>query len=100
MWGNYCNVLGGPVPVNIYFSTDGGQKMKIAYSFGRNPHFQEKGTPPDSYLGDPDNPLIARHVRAVVYNPAERAFYACTGDINRGQGNEWAPWRVLKRPVS
>jgi hypothetical protein len=88
VWGNYCNVLGGPVPVNIYYSTDGGQTVKLAYSFGRNPNFQEKGTPPDSYLGDATNPVIARHVHAVDYNPAERAFYACTGDINRGHGNE------------
>jgi hypothetical protein len=88
VWGNYCNVLGGPVPVNIYYSTDGGQTVKIAYSFGRNPNFQEKGTPAESFLGDATNPVIARHVHAVVYNPAERAFYACTGDINRGHGNE------------
>jgi hypothetical protein len=88
VWGNYCNVLGGPVPVNIYYSTDSGQTVKIAYSFGRNPNFQEKGMPPESYLGDPANPVIARHVHAVVYNPSERAFYACTGDINRGHGNE------------
>jgi hypothetical protein len=88
VWGNYCNVLGGPVPVNIYYSTDGGQTVKIAYSFGRNPHFQEKGTPPESYLGDPNNTLICRHVHSVVYNPTERAFYACTGDINRGHGAE------------
>jgi len=88
VWGNYCNVLGGPVPVNIYYSTDGGETVKIAYSFGRNPNFQEKGTPPESYLGDASNPVICRHVHAVVYNPAERAFYACTGDINRGHGSE------------
>jgi len=88
VWGNYCNVLGGPVPVNIYYSTDGGETVKLAYSFGRNPHFQEKGTPPESYLGNPNNPVICRHIHAVVYNPAERAFYACTGDINRGHGSE------------
>ena len=88
VWGNYCNVLGGPVPVNIYYSTDGGQTVKIAYAFGRNPHFQEKGTPNEAYLGNPNNPVICRHIHAVVYNPAERAFYACTGDINRGHGNE------------
>jgi hypothetical protein len=74
VWGNYCNVLGGPVPVNIFYSTDGGQTVKLAYSFGRNPNFQEKGTSPESYLGDPNNPVICRHVHAVVYNPAERAF--------------------------
>jgi len=88
VWGNYCNVLGGPVPVNIYYSTDSGQTVKLAYSFGPNPHFQEKGTQPASFLGNPDNPVICRHIHAVVFNPAERAFYACTGDINRGHGNE------------
>ena len=88
VWGNYCNVLGGPVPVNIYYSTDSGQTVKIAYSFGRNPNFQEKGTEPDKFLGDPTNNVICRHIHAVAYNPAERAFYACTGDINRGHGNE------------
>jgi hypothetical protein len=88
VWGNYCNVLGGPVPVNIYYSTDGGETIKIAYAFGRNPHFQIKGTDPQSYLGDPDNKTICRHIHAVTYNPAERAFYACTGDIDRGHGNE------------
>lgn len=88
VWGNYCNVLGGPVPVNIYYSTDSGQTVKLAYSFGRNPKFQEKGAKPDSYLGNPDNTVICRHIHSVVYNPAERAFYACTGDINRGFGEE------------
>jgi hypothetical protein len=88
VWGNYCNVLGGPVPVNIYYSTDGGQTVKIAYSFGRNPQFQEKGTPSEKQLGDANNPVICRHVHNVVFNPAERAFYACTGDINRGHGPE------------
>jgi hypothetical protein len=88
VWGNYCNVLGGPVPVNIYYSTDSGETVKLAYSFGRNPNFQEKDTPPESFLGNPDNSVICRHVHAVVYNPAEQAFYACTGDINRGHGSE------------
>ncbi|MEQ1828030.1 MAG: hypothetical protein ABL921_18865, partial [Pirellula sp.] len=88
VWGNYCNVRGGPVPVNIYYSTDGGETVKIAYSFGRNPKFQEKGVDPTAFLGDPTNPVICRHIHAVVYHPAERAFYACTGDIDRGDGME------------
>jgi len=88
VWGNYCNVLGGHVPVNIYYSTDGGETVKIAYSFGRNPNFQEKETDPKAFLGDPNNSVICRHIHNVVYNPAERAFYACTGDVNRGYGNE------------
>lgn len=88
VWGNYCNVLGGPVPVNIFYLTDGGETVKLAYSFGRNPHFQEKGTEPGAFLGDPDNPTICRHIHNVVFNPKERAFYACTGDVNRGHGDE------------
>jgi hypothetical protein len=88
VWGNYCNVLGGPVPVNIYYSTDSGKTVKIAYSFGQNPTFQEKDTAPEKFLGNPHNPLIARHVHCVAYNPAENAFYACTGDIDRKHGKE------------
>ncbi|WP_165250481.1 hypothetical protein [Paludisphaera soli] len=88
VWGNYCNVLGGAVPVNIFYSTDGGETVKIAYSFGRNPEFQEPGAKPESFLGDPTNPVVCRHVHAVMYHPAERAFYACTGDIDSGHGHE------------
>ena len=78
----------GPLPVNIFYSTDSGQTVKIAYSFGQNPDFQEKGAHPASFLGDRANPIICRHIHAVAFNPAERAFYACTGDLNRGHGNE------------
>lgn len=85
VWGNYCNVLGGPVPVNIYYSTDSGETVKLAYAFGQNPKFQNKDAP---LLGDPNNPLIARHIHNVTYNPSENAFYACTGDIDRGHGKE------------
>lgn len=89
VWGNYCNVLGGPVPVNIYYSTDSGETVKLAYAFGQNPKFQQKDAPPDApLLGEPNNAVIARHVHNVTYNPSENAFYACTGDIDRGHGNE------------
>lgn len=88
VWGNYCNVLGGAVPVNIYYSTDGGETVKIAYAFGQNPRFQEKGGDPAKPLGNPANNVICRHIHSVAYNPVERAFYACTGDIDRGHGNE------------
>ena len=86
VWGNYCNVIGGPVPVNIYYSTDSGETVKLAYSFGQNPDFQQKDT--TTLLGDAKNPLICRHVHSVAFNPAENAFYACTGDLDRGQGPE------------
>ena len=89
VWGNYCNVLGGAVPVNIYYSTDNGETVKLAYAFGQNPKFQQKGAKPDEpMLGDASNPLIARHIHNVTYNPGENAFYACTGDIDRTHGKE------------
>jgi len=89
VWGNYCNVIGGAVPVNIFYSTDSGQTVKLAYSFGQNPKFQQKGAAPDApMLGDATNKVIARHVHNVTYSPTENAFYACTGDIDRGHGNE------------
>ncbi|MCC6590906.1 MAG: hypothetical protein IT168_29720 [Bryobacterales bacterium] len=92
VWGNYCNVLGGAVPVNIYYSTDSGKTVKIAYSFGQNPFFTDTGKPgggkDGKLLGDPNNKTIARHVHCVAYNPAERAFYATTGDGTRGFGHE------------
>ena len=89
VWGNYCNVIGGEVPVNIYYSTDSGRTVKLAYSFGQNPHFQQKGAAPGApLLGDATNKIIARHVHNVTFNPTEKAFYACTGDLDRGNGNE------------
>ena len=88
VWGNYCNVLGGAAPVNVYYSIDNGQTIKVAYSFGQNPLFQEKGAEPGTLLGNPDNPVICRHIHLVAYNPDENAFYACTGDIDRGHGHE------------
>ena len=91
-WGNYCNVIGGAAPVNIYYSTDNGQTVKIACSFGQNPFFRDNGSAgggkTGTLLGNPDNPVLCRHVHAVEYNPAEDAFYACTGDVDRGAGHE------------
>ncbi|HOW64751.1 MAG TPA: hypothetical protein P5186_13120 [Candidatus Paceibacterota bacterium] len=92
VWGNYCNVSGGATPVNIYYSTDSGRTVKIAYAFGQNPFFGDDGSAGGGkggkLLGNPNNPVLARHVHTVAYNPVEGAFYACTGDINRGAGLE------------
>lgn len=92
VWGNYCNVIGGATPVNIYYSTDQGKTVKIAYSFGQNPYFRDNGSGGGSstgaLLGNPDNPVICRHVHCVAYNPVEDAFYACTGDGDRPEGFE------------
>jgi len=92
VWGNYCNVLGGATPVNIYYSTDGGRTVKIAYAFGQNPYYRDNGSPgggsSGTLLGDPDNPVICRHIHCVSYNPAENAFYCCTGDRDTPEGRE------------
>ena len=92
VWGNYCNVIGGATPVNIYYSTDSGQTVKIAYSFGQNPYNRDNGSGgggnTGTPLGNPDNPVICRHIHDVAYNPAENAFYACTGDFDRAEGHE------------
>ena len=92
VWGNYCNVLGGAAPVNIYYSTDNGQTVKIAYAFGQNPQYRDNGSAgggaAGTLLGDPNNPVICRHVHCVAYNPAESAFYACTGDRDVGDRRE------------
>jgi hypothetical protein len=88
VWGNYCNVLGGPVPVNIYYSVDQGQTVKLAYAFGHNPSFHDKDGKTGLPLGNPDNPVICRHIHSVAYNPAENAFYAATGDHDRGGRHE------------
>ncbi|MHB1034544.1 MAG: hypothetical protein ACYC35_14830 [Pirellulales bacterium] len=91
-WGNYCNVLGGATPVNIYYSIDHGQTVKIAYSFGQNPYFRDDGSAgggaTGTLLGDAHNPVICRHVHTVAYHPGENAFYACTGDGDRPEGHE------------
>jgi hypothetical protein len=92
VWGNYCNVLGGASPVNIYYSTDNGHTVKIAYPFGQNPYYRDNGSAgggsTGTLLGDPDNPVICRHIHCVAYNPAENAFYACTGDRDTPKGQE------------
>ncbi len=86
IWGNYCNVRTGPVPSNVYYSIDGGETVKIAYAFGQNPAFQHKDADPSEWVGDPENPVVCRHIHSVTYNPAENAFYACSGDIDRKIG--------------
>ncbi len=92
IWGNYCNVIGGATPVNIYYSTDNGQTVKIAYSLGQNPYNRDNGSggggTTGTPLGNADNRVICRHIHCVAYNSAEDAFYACTGDHDKPEGFE------------
>ncbi len=87
VWGNYCNVVGGHSPINIYYSNDNGLTVKIAYSFGQNP-YRKYADASGNLLGDPENPVFCRHVHSVSYNPVENAFYACTGDGDYPTGYE------------
>jgi hypothetical protein len=95
VFGSLCNVLGGAAPVNLYYSTDHGQTVKIAYAFGQNPYCRDNGTAGGgklgTLLGDLHNELVCRHVHSVAYNPAENAFYACTGDADR-EGKHECHW--------
>jgi len=54
--------------------------VKIAYAFGQNPDNRDDGSPGSGAtgtpLGDPDNPVICRHIHTVAYNPVENAFYS------------------------
>lgn len=91
VWGNYGNVMGGATPSNIYYSVDNGQTVKIAYAFGQSLYHRDNGARggnTGTLLGDPDNPVFCRHIHSVAYNPAENAFYACTGDRDRDEGFE------------
>ncbi len=92
VWGNYGNVVGGAAPVNIYYSTDGGHTVKIAYAFGQSPYARDDGSAEGgvtgTLLGNTDNPVFCRHVHTVAYNPVEDAFYACTGDADRPEDYE------------
>ena len=76
------------MPANIYYSIDNGRTVKIAFAFGQNPAFQMAGAERSAFLGNRANPLLCRHIHAVSYNPVEKAFYACTGDLERGHGLE------------
>ena len=72
----------GASPVNLYYSLD-GITWKVFYTFGQNPSYTDNGTAMGgtggTLLGDPNNPLLARHVHAVNIG-GDGNYYACTGD--------------------
>lgn len=83
--GNYSNSWVGASPVNLYYTMD-GITWKVFYTFGQDPNYTDNGSstggPGGNLLGDPANPLIARHIHAV--NVGEDGnFYACSGDGNQ-----------------
>lgn len=82
--GNYANNSMGASPVNLYYSLD-GITWKVFYIFGQNIHYTDNGTAMGgtggNVLGDPANPLYARHVHAVNVG-GDGNFYVCTGDAD------------------
>jgi uncharacterized protein (TIGR02145 family) len=82
--GNYTNNAQGASPVNLYYSLD-GITWKVFYTFGQNPNYTDNGTAMGgtggTLLGDPGNPLIARHIHSVNIGD-DGNFYACTGDAD------------------
>ncbi len=83
--GNYTNSGTGASPVNLYYSLD-GITWKVAYTFGQNPNRTDNGTSSGGVggnpLGDPDNPILTRHIHGVNIGE-DGNFYVCTGDVNQ-----------------
>lgn len=85
VFANYCNVVAGAAPVNIYYTTDFGVTIKVAYKFGQNLVYGDDGTASGSsggtLLGDATNTdLRVRHTHAVEYDAANDKWYCLTGD--------------------
>ena len=82
--GNYTNNAQGASPVNLYYTLD-GITWKVFYTFGQDPNYTDNGTAMGgaggTLLGDPGNPLIARHIHSVNIGD-DGNFYACTGDAD------------------
>jgi uncharacterized protein (TIGR02145 family) len=82
--GNYTNNAQGASPVNLYYSLD-GITWKVFYTFGQSSIYTDNGTAAGgtggTLLGDPANPLLARHVHSVNIGD-DGNYYACTGDTD------------------
>jgi len=81
VWGNYTNIFNGASPVNVYYTTDGGETVKTAYEFGQNPANRDDGTTyggtTGTLLGNANNDSIAEHVHSINYNPNDTSWYMC-----------------------
>ena len=93
LWGNYCNVNYGAAPVNIYYTADFGQTVKVAYSFGQHPNYRDDGTDnggsTGTVLGNPNNTVIARHTHSVQYCEQNGKWYCLTGDHETDNEIHW-----------
>jgi hypothetical protein len=86
-WINYCNVNGGAAPINIFYTTDNFNTIKIAFSFGQNGHYKDNGTASGGStgtdLGDSGSTIITRHGHSVEYNPNTGKWLCVTGDSSK-----------------
>jgi hypothetical protein len=85
VWGNWGNNddANGASPTNIFYSNDDCATIKSFYQFGQNPNYTDTGGKPGKngkLLGNPDNPVICRHVHEVSYNKFNKKFYITCGD--------------------
>ncbi|HLP86538.1 MAG TPA: hypothetical protein VK153_01520 [Candidatus Paceibacterota bacterium] len=80
--GTYTNSAYGASPVQLYYSLN-GITWKVFYTFGQAANHTDDGTiaggTGGTLLGDPTNPLIARHIHAVNIG-GDGSFYVGTGD--------------------
>ncbi len=68
-WGNYGNVTTDYVESNIFYTLNYGEDINICYKFGIY-----------EGLGDPDNPIIVRHVHGIAFDGD--SLWCYTGDEN------------------
>jgi hypothetical protein len=86
--GSYANAGSfsppGNTQINIIYSSDHGNTIKIAYRFG-----------PSSYLGiygDTTNSIFCKHVHCVTFQPKDTSWWCVTGDADNNSdtaGNQW-----------
>lgn len=89
VFGNYANAFStGAAPIHVVYSADFGETFKVCYKFGQNTAYRNDGTANGTsgtgdLLGDPNNPIVTRHVHAVKFCPHNGKYYMFTGDANR-----------------
>lgn len=101
MWGSYTlysslYYMSGVNPTNVYFSSDNGETIKVAYKFGVG-HYDDgtrlgRTSPPGNPVGDPSNSLTCSHVHFCKYDPYSGYWYVSSGEcashLLRGTYNE------------
>lgn len=96
VWGSYIGYAGiyqtkGAAPINVYYSADQGESVKVAYKHGYNAS-RDNGTGDGStstgtQLGDSTNTRTGSyHCHQVIYDKYDKCWYATFGEEN---GSWW-----------